>query len=90
MGRGRRSTYIEVEVEIDILDHIDQFETDDLMDELIGRDLSTEEMLYLNSGLNLSADLSKTTVMDEIKIKIVIDNYSSKTIEELDNFFKDN
>jgi len=90
MGRGRRSTYIEVEVEVDILDHIDQFETDDLMDELIGRDLSTEEMLYLNSGLNLSADLSKTTVMDEIKIKIVIDNYSSKTIEELDNFFKDN
>lgn len=86
--RKYRSTNISVDVDIDLIDYIDEFDTEDLIEEINDRTLDVHEIALLNSGLTADKKIERVTVLDEIKIEIVMNGFREKSLEELEEFFK--
>ena len=78
---------IEVDVDIDIEEHLDEVDTEDLIDELLSRKLDPEERAQINKVFNFAENV-KSTLLDELKSEIVMNGIKSKSIQELEIFFK--
>tara|TARA_R110000803_G_scaffold149081_6_gene214535 strand:- start:7440 stop:7685 length:246 start_codon:yes stop_codon:yes gene_type:complete len=78
---------IEVDVDIDIEEHLDEVDTEDLIDELLSRKLDPEERAQINKVFNFAENV-KSTLLDELKAEIVMNGIKSKSIQELEIFFK--
>lgn len=78
--------YIEVDVDIDIEDYIDEIDTDNLIEELKGRSLSSRQIMDVMkiAGFNNS----KSTLLDQMKMDAVQNGIKDKTLTEIENFFK--
>jgi len=82
--------YIEVEVDIDIEEHLDEVSVSDLINELSDRRLTVVDKKELVSVLNdVSITGSKVnTLVDELKLDVVLSGIKNKTLIELQEFFK--
>jgi len=89
-GNKRRtgSVNIEVDVDVDICEHLDCVKTEELIEELKDRDLTSEIMSALKEDLFPELLNVTPSILDSIKLEIIVKNYMSKTIEELEEFFK--
>ena len=78
---------IDTTVDIDIADYLDEVSFDELVYELKHRKLSDKQLNKLQRELSINIETSKTTIIDNIKLELILDNYGKKSIEELTNFF---
>jgi hypothetical protein len=77
--------YINVDVDVDIEDYLDEVSTRDLIEELSNRDLSDSQKLDM---VGYNAEPRKMSLMDDIKVEVIMDNLESKTLNEIEEFFK--
>jgi len=77
--------YINVDVFMDIEDYLDEVSTRDLIEELSNRDLSDSQKLDM---VGYNAEPRKMSLMDDIKVEVIMDNLESKTLNEIEEFFK--
>jgi len=77
--------YINVDVDVDIEDYLDEVSTMDLIEELSNRDLSDSQKLDM---VGYNAEPRKMSLMDDIKVEVIMDNLESKTLNEIEEFFK--
>lgn len=77
--------YINVDVFVDIEDYLDEVSTRDLIEELSNRDLSDSQKLDM---VGYNAEPRKMSLMDDIKVEVIMDNLESKTLNEIEEFFK--
>jgi hypothetical protein len=83
-------TTITADVDIIIEDHLNDVETDILIDELGNRKLSVTEKRDL---INLTYEKKTTqtslySLIEEIKLQVVLKGLQNKTLAELEQFFK--
>lgn len=76
---------IEVDVDINIEDHLEEVYTSDLIEELELRSLSKKDLL---SKIVAISGQKKGTLLDELKLEIVLSGIENKSITELEAFFK--
>jgi len=77
--------YINVDVDVDIEDYLDEVSTRDLIEELSNRDLSDSQKLDM---VGYNAEPRKMSLMDDLKVEVIMDNLESKTLNEIEEFFK--
>ena len=77
--------YISVDVDVDIEDYLDEVSTRDLIEELNCRDLSDSQKLDM---VGYNAEPRKMSLMDDLKVEVIMDNLESKTLNEIEEFFK--
>jgi hypothetical protein len=84
------SISINVDVNVDIEDYMDEIDTDDLIEELSNRDLSAKNKKDIIDFTNEGTDKARSvqTIIDDLKFEAVLKNINSKTLEEIDQFFK--
>jgi hypothetical protein len=78
---------IEVDVDIEIEEYLDEVDTEDLIDELISRQLDESEKVRINSAFSNFSNV-KSTLLDELKTEVVMKGFKNKSLEELEKFFK--
>jgi hypothetical protein len=83
-------TTITADVDIIIEDHLNDVETDILIEELGNRKLSVTEKRDL---INLTCEKKTTqtslySLIEEIKLQVVLKGLQNKTLAELEQFFK--
>ena len=81
MSNKKIYTYVSTEVEIDIDEILDQLEDEDLINEVLRRDLFNKHQFSENG-------VPPTTLYDEMKITILREAYSKYTLEQLEEKLK--
>ena len=79
-------------VEIDLDDYIDDFDTSDLISELVSRKLSDSEKRDLSDILKDNTnnkDFPLLSLIDDVKIDVVRKGIHRKTLQELEIFFNE-
>lgn len=80
MSNKKIYTYVNTEVEIDVVDILDQLDDEDLLDEVKSRGLKLDQ--FVSNGIPSS------TVYDDLKINVLKEAYSKYTLEELEEKLK--
>lgn len=82
--------YVEVEVDVDIGEHLGEVGVTDLIEHLNTRTLDTKNRVQLQSMLKgeYSRQLDLYTLIDEVKMEVVLRGLKDKTLEQLEKFFK--
>ncbi|WP_271407170.1 hypothetical protein [Tenacibaculum soleae] len=75
---------VTVEVDIDIEEHLDEVFTSDLIDELERRSLAEKEMAQLKKLTGVKSQ----SLLDDLKLQIVLKGIEDKSINQLEKFFK--
>tara|TARA_R110000823_G_scaffold190828_3_gene322395 strand:- start:1849 stop:2091 length:243 start_codon:yes stop_codon:yes gene_type:complete len=75
-------------VDIDIEEHLDELDNKTLIDELIDRDLDDEEVSVLLESSGLCWNKNNFSIIDSIKFNLINKGMNTKTLEELELFFK--
>lgn len=91
MERYRRlNFYVNTEVEIQAHELFEQIDNDDLIDELLSRDISPQERSKLLQGFrsDIKTDGIPFSVYDELKMDIIREAFNKYTLEELENKLK--
>ena len=83
--KEQNMAYISVDVDVDIEDYLDEVSTRDLIEELNCRDLSDSQKLDM---VGYNAEPRKMSLMDDLKVEVIMDNLESKTLNEIEEFFK--
>ena len=75
-------------VDIDIEAYLAEVDSKVLIDELIDRNLDDEEVGVLLEGLQVSGYRGKSSIIDNMKFNLINQGMNTKTLEELQLFFK--
>jgi len=73
-----------ISVDVDV--YLDEFDTDDLIEELSSRRLSKQEQDDLSDALNEGKKVSQS-ILDNVKMEIILNGFNTKTLQELEQFF---
>jgi hypothetical protein len=75
-------------VNVDIEEYLDELDNKILIDELIDRDLDDEEVSVLLEGFQDGSYRDKFSIIDNMKFNLINQGMNTKTLEELQLFFK--
>ena len=75
-------------VDVDIEEYLDELDNKILIDELIDRDLDDEEMSVFLGSLERGGYKDKFSIIDSMKFNLINQGMNTKTLEELELFFK--
>jgi hypothetical protein len=81
---------INVDVDIDIEDYLDEIDTRDLIEALSYKNLSVKEKgdLFDLTKEKRDPQININSLIDEIKLEVILKGLQKKTLEEIESFFK--
>lgn len=92
MGRNYRyvNIYVNTDVEVPMSDIMEQIDTDDLIDELVGRGITPEDKVKIQQsfGTIIKDNGIPWTLEDELKMNIIKEVFTKYSISELEQKLK--
>lgn len=81
---------IEIEVDINIEDYLDEVSASDLIDALSYKKLSSGEKTEISAMINgvKTGQINLNNLITDIKMDAVLEGIESKSLTEIQNFFK--
>lgn len=84
------NVYVDTDIDVRLGDIMDQLDNDDLIDELLSRDISFEEKIRITQHFEsgLKNDRIPWTLQDQMKFNIIKEAFNKYTIEQLEEKLK--
>lgn len=82
--------YVNTEVEIQASELFDQIDNDDLIEELLNRDITPQEKTKLLQGLgtDVKSDGIQWSLYDDLKMNVIKEAFNKYTLEQLEEKLK--